>query len=333
MRTDPDRVRFAVDFVTQDVLSMRGPALNKLRQDVAAFLGLTRKGRIPPGALVAQVSVVRPPYPRTASKSMLFRLQRDARAMLEQAVEGKGLSPTTISDGQDLLVDVVGGTTGPRSLRIGGSMRAGFLLTLALLLSGKAGASVRKCLECKRLFIRVRRQMYCQSKCTDAATWRNYPEEKKWLARRKQYEKQGWTLGARSGRKVTNKSTSQQRLAQDLRLSPSDVAEVPALVALLVQAWRATLPLLPRQVRREAHRPKGRRGGTRGGSQEADQGWEVRLRDSCGGNAHRPTTAGPLRPALPSGQANRQRRQPEVPDRQDRRHSTPLPHRWRQAVR
>jgi len=203
MKSDADRVRFAVRFASEHVLSLRTPALNKLRGDVAAFLGLTRKGSARPGRFDVQVSVLRAPYPRDATKVMLFRLQRDARNMLEQAVEGRGFKPTIISDGQNLVLDVVGGSSGPRTLRIGGSMHAAFLLTLAYLLAGKHGVPVLKCPECGRLFVRVRRQKYCQDACTDKATWRNYPEEKKRLAREKQYEKQGWRLGARSGRKVT----------------------------------------------------------------------------------------------------------------------------------
>ena len=75
-----------------------------------------------------------------------------------------------------------------------------FRMSLAwLLTSTLAGQErVRKCPECGRFFLRVRRQLYCRDACTDKATWRNYPKAKKRRARQRQYAKQGWKLGARS---------------------------------------------------------------------------------------------------------------------------------------
>jgi hypothetical protein len=74
----------------------------------------------------------------------------------------------------------------------------GYQLTLTWLLLSKAGSLVRKCPECEQPFVRVRRQIYCSDKCTDRATWRNYPTAKKRRARKKQYSKNGWIVGARS---------------------------------------------------------------------------------------------------------------------------------------
>jgi hypothetical protein len=200
MKNDVDRVRFAVRFASESALPLRAPALNKLLRELAAFLGLTRKGVDPPGGFGVQIINVRPPYPWEYSRVQLFQLQRDARELLESAVEGRGRRSTTISDKQDLIADVVG-RPGERTLRIGGSVRASFLLTLALLLAGKTAVPVLKCPEpkCGRLFVRMRRQKYCCRSCTNRAVWQAYPEKKKAEARRKQYEKYGWCLDARKG--------------------------------------------------------------------------------------------------------------------------------------
>ena len=202
MKTDADRVRFAVRFASENVMALGAPALNKLQRELAAFLGTTRKGARLPGGFGVQVVNARPPYPWDYSKVEMFSLQQDASALLENAIDGHGLHPTTISDDQELIADVVTGAKGKRTLRIGGSVRAGFLLTLAFLLAGTGAPTVLKCPECGRPFVRVRRQKYCRDACTDRATWRNYPTEKKRRARQRQYDKNGWTLGARSERKT-----------------------------------------------------------------------------------------------------------------------------------
>lgn len=197
MRTDADRVRFAVRFASEPLSTL---GLKRVRHELAAFLGLTREGAAPPGGFGVQVSTVRPPYPWQYSRGRLVQLQRDAYHLLADAVEGRGLHATTISDSQELSAGVIGPAR-TRRLRIGGSVRAAFLLTLAFLIAGKGAVPVLKCPECGRLFVRVRRQKYCSSTCTDRAVWRNYPEHKKRAARLKWYEKFGWELGARSKRK------------------------------------------------------------------------------------------------------------------------------------
>lgn len=200
MKTDADRVRFAVRFASEPLpQSARG--LDKLRRELAAFLGMTRRGGDKePGGFGVEVNAVRPPHPWDYTLAQLFMLQEDARQMIEAAVDGRGGHSTVISDDQEIIADVVGLPT-TRTLRIGGSVRAGFLLTLAFLLAGTGAPPVLKCPECGRLFVRVRRQKYCRDECTDRATWRNYPKEKKQRARQRQYDKYNWTLGARSKEK------------------------------------------------------------------------------------------------------------------------------------
>lgn len=218
MTTDADRVRFAVRFANEkNVMTLSGAALSRCREELAAFLGMTRTGAAAPGGFGVQVVNVRPPYPWDYPKGQLVELQEDVRRFLENEVLGdvehpflknavlKDVRhPTTISDDSDdqpLVADVVT-VGGKRRGRIGGSVRAAFLLTLWFLrVAGTGVPAVLKCPECGRLFVRVRRQKYCRDACTDKATWRNYPQKKKLAARKKYYESQGWILGTRSERK------------------------------------------------------------------------------------------------------------------------------------
>lgn len=103
----------------------------------------------------------------------LVEVQRSWREMLQQASEGKKITVTfeghITLDGPDLSyrgrdVDM---------------LRFGLAWSLANSLSDR----IKRCPECNRFFLRIRRQIYCRDECTDRVTWRNYPEEKKQKAR------------------------------------------------------------------------------------------------------------------------------------------------------
>ncbi|NOT26098.1 MAG: hypothetical protein HOP16_08340 [Acidobacteria bacterium] len=80
-----------------------------------------------------------------------------------------------------------------------GSPRDVFLATTLLLLAHGTSAKVLKCPECHRVFYRTRNsQSHCGKKCYDRQYWREkYPPDKKARARRIQYDKRGWSLGAK----------------------------------------------------------------------------------------------------------------------------------------
>jgi hypothetical protein len=190
---------------------MKVATLTRLRAGVAAFLGLTPNGAPAPGGLgiqVVPVSRVREkgspaPFPVDLAVPQLQELQADARAFLEGAADGTGARLATVmSDEQETVADVVMvGST--RRLRIGGSLRAGFLWTLAFVVAGPAGRRLRACPQCGTLFVRTRRQIRCSDRCTDQANWASYSDEAKrqWPSRKKAYEENGWTLGARTSAK------------------------------------------------------------------------------------------------------------------------------------
>ena len=199
IKTDADRLAFALRFATAPLPRSKSE-LELICRNVTAFLGMSRgTGDQRPGGFGIAVKVVGSPQPWEYTIPLLRELQQEARHLIEQTVDGHGIAPTILSDSQELIVDVVG-QADDRTLRIGGSVKSGFLLTLALLLAGMTDAPpLLKCPECGTLFIRKRRQKYCDSKCTNRATWRNYPDELKLKARQKLYDDNNWTLGARGG--------------------------------------------------------------------------------------------------------------------------------------
>lgn len=96
-------------------------------------------------------------------------------------------------------------------LCIKGPFRDVFLFVVCYLLALTPTQKVLPCPECPRLFYKVGRQTHCSEACYDRHYWRDYPADKKRRARKKWYESQGWTLGARSKKKRTRRTT--RRLA------------------------------------------------------------------------------------------------------------------------
>ncbi len=206
MKTDADRVRFAVRFAYgKNPMALSDRALSKLQNELAAFLGFTgvQSNVDSLGRFGVHVTVLRAPWPWEYPKLQLHQLQEDTQQLLESTIEGRGFNPTTISDGKDgqpLRADVV--IFGDeRVLRIAGSVRAGFLLTLLYLMQGPAEVPVLKCPVCGRVFVRVRRQKYCRRECANKANWEGRSEEDKQRYRKTEYAKHGWELGAHSKKK------------------------------------------------------------------------------------------------------------------------------------
>ena len=201
MQSDADRLRFAVRFATESLRTQR--ALSRVRRELANFLGVTPQGTDPPGGFGIRVVALGGGNPcQEIPKNELLQLQREARWFLQGAVESHGGEPVSIRQVslRQVSVDVVGNQKGRRIPRVGGTVRTVFFLALILLLSGGEGRNILRCPVCGTIFCRVRRQKYCNSKCTDRAGWRRYPEEKKIASRKKEYEKHGWRMGARGGK-------------------------------------------------------------------------------------------------------------------------------------
>jgi len=194
---DISRVRYALRLASApDVATLDDRAAGALWRGHRRFMTLPpgRLGELPGIRTVNARGESLPPSERVRVRQIgeLRAMQDVAREQLERASAGR--PPFATMKGE---ITIDGDQT-----RFRGSPVETFGMTLVWLLSGPAGARVRKCPECGRFFLRVRRQIYCSDRCTDRATWRKYPEHKKRRARRKQYERHGWKLGARRTRRA-----------------------------------------------------------------------------------------------------------------------------------
>lgn len=192
------RLKFAIRLAAAaDVVRAHPRDVAALWRGQRAFMGLTprKAGSIgiglhgPPSWVADQ----RERW-RAGDVAQLATIQQAARDLLkEHAATGR---VQVTAEGR-ITID------GPDVEIFSGAPLDTFRLRLAwLLIHTEPGRRIRKCPECGRFFIRIRRQLYCRDSCTDAANWRDYSEEKKLAARRKQYERNGWTVGARSKRRT-----------------------------------------------------------------------------------------------------------------------------------
>ncbi len=188
--SDEDRVRFALRLAGADMPALSSRSLRSLWRAYRAFVGL------PPSSGVAKVvnghRAGDALFNDERRRQALTELQGDARALLEQVRRGARISAPLSG------VSIEGDVGKPLSQTYRGEPATIFRAALVMLLLDEPGSHVRVCPECESLFYRVRRQIYCSARCTDRANWRAYPEQKKRRARRKEYEKYGWTLGAHS---------------------------------------------------------------------------------------------------------------------------------------
>lgn len=205
MKTDTDRMRWAVTFAETNVLALTERDLRRVRRELAAFLAGHAEDFPVTVHVVFLVTVhdgprVAGPLPSIATLSgpELHRLREETYGLLRAAAIGRGSATAEVGQ---LQVDVVRPRGKPREMRIGGAVHDAYIMSLALLLATDVGRNVARCPECGAIFVKVRRQLYCAAKCTDRATWRNYPAAKKRRARERQYAKHGWTVGARTDAK------------------------------------------------------------------------------------------------------------------------------------
>lgn len=129
---------------------------------------------------------------------IVYAVHATARTLLNALADGT----SAWVFGNDMRVDYQCTSTGELRFDLRGEATATWPYAVATFLANpEVGGRVRRCPHCQSLFVRVRRQIYCSSTCTDRATWKKYPERKKRAARLKQYEKHGWTFGRRKGAK------------------------------------------------------------------------------------------------------------------------------------
>ncbi len=131
----------------------------------------------------------------------LPKLQEETRNILGNFLNPNlGLKTKWTSLGQCRLVPRRS-QAGDTVLMVHGRGRDMFLLGVLSLLTLPAARRLQRCPECSHYFFRSGKQKFCTRVCTNKSGWRNWPPEKKEEARRKQYEKAGWTRGTRGGGK------------------------------------------------------------------------------------------------------------------------------------
>jgi hypothetical protein len=84
-------------------------------------------------------------------------------------------------------------------LAVQGPPKDVFLAVILMILAQGANTKILACPECHKVFFRSnRRQTHCGKQCYDRRYWRErYTPQQKATARRIQYDKRGWSLGAK----------------------------------------------------------------------------------------------------------------------------------------
>lgn len=184
------RLQWTIHLATsENIRKLKKPSVERL------WKGYRKFAKLPPQPLRMTAEALYHPE--------VFRAHNDADTLLEIQKAGRNLLDAHAA-GTECSVSIKGRMTITWlpgkwiTDSIDGDAVDVFCVMLAQLLSvSDLGARVRKCPECGRLFLRIRRQLYCSDRCTDRATWRNYPESKKRRSRQPLYDLNGWKMGAR----------------------------------------------------------------------------------------------------------------------------------------
>jgi hypothetical protein len=191
LRDTAKRLKFAIQFAAMDLDSMRPGDWLNLKDDLAAFLGLTRgkpRGISARGAV--QVIHKGKPDPDEYAKDDFrcpdeyteddFRLlQQETNVLLQSLVWEGGLSADYLKIQAELGILTLLGMEGAYVHVARGATRDMFLLSLWLLIREEGVDRIRRCPECNKMFYRVAKQQYCTRACTNRANvraWRQREE-------------------------------------------------------------------------------------------------------------------------------------------------------------
>ena len=210
MTTDQYVLFFAVKLVDADFATLSRADWMKLREELDHVLGRdkihVRSERA--GVLVDPSFSL--PRPQQFKKPEFSSLQRKAKSILEDVVRGQSI-------GRKQYRPDIGFQTLPdkdRSvLHVQGSVQDVFVYVLLQALTRTSIHPVRRCAVCGRIFVRVRKQLYCTRRCTNAASTRAYrrtPLGKEAVQRtnRRAYEKR---TKARLGQNVKIRENTRKR--------------------------------------------------------------------------------------------------------------------------
>ena len=196
MQTEMQRLQAVFEFCELDVArAKRGHAERVIQR----FLG-AEGGLLIPGAWHLAYDL--PPL----APSDVGPLQARVRSFLDGLADGLAQpQEVTIALGAVKLgVEVV-------PALFAGSVADRYVFGLALAAAQVGMQRIRKCPQCGKAFLKVGRRLYCNrpecERARDGAYWQTYKRSKHGAkvvrsARKRQYEAQGWTLGARSKKRA-----------------------------------------------------------------------------------------------------------------------------------
>lgn len=167
--THKDAIRFLVSFGQADLATYREGDLLNLRDDLERF----RK---------APVSDAYPfPVSRTGAYPTPLTWYTDLQSWIRKLLTWITQSPDGDLDPElergvalkvpVILQVVVVPSKGP-IVGFGGDLAFCLRVKATLMLAGESSQLVRRCPECPTIFVRVRKQLYCSRKCTNAANMR-----------------------------------------------------------------------------------------------------------------------------------------------------------------
>jgi hypothetical protein len=204
MKTAEDRLAFAIDFAQKDLTQLRQGDWLNLKEDFEAFF-LTAGQSATPQDLGGIITMpVTAPLPQDFTAEDFRRIQELTLNILASAADyvagsavvtrshqhtqtGAIIPPTAMKEEEfkgNILFYVLPyplSSKGQAFLSFTGSTRDLFFLILAFLLRQQPKDRIRRCPECQRLFLRMRKQAYCSRTCVNKVnkrTWREAREKR-----------------------------------------------------------------------------------------------------------------------------------------------------------
>jgi hypothetical protein len=184
MKTDAERLQFAIHFAQTDLDTLRAGDWLNLREDSMAFLGIEVQGggigiQIPRDSRGIIAMPLNSPLPTEFTVEDFKVLQAHTRRILDEWVgpaqgEQGMLSPHAIPALYTVTRIRRADASWVSYLQVQGDTRELFLLVLFHLLHQASTHYVRRCPECGTIFYRVGKQQYCSRPCVNRANVRNW---------------------------------------------------------------------------------------------------------------------------------------------------------------
>lgn len=188
-----ERLDFVARFAEMKLEKLDAKGWTDLRDEVAAFTSLDRFQKLDQGLSGTQAFDRRSGKPPKEIYDTFVPLQAQVRDVLYSVVDMRDLLAEKQTQKEVASVPIPAIPISARyflrpsnppftdrnELCILGSERDIFLFTLLDLLASEPTNRLKRCPECQKMFVRVRKQLYCSRKCVNrvnARTWRQTPE-------------------------------------------------------------------------------------------------------------------------------------------------------------